>query len=158
MLLLMASMLLASFMSIMMANTPMMLGINILMSALSIAYFIYVILSPWYSFLLFLIYLGGMLIIFAYMMSLTPNIFMSLGSHFITLLMMLLMNFLYFIIFLNLNPINNKNLIYQSTSLYAPYNLLNFILITSILLLILVLVSKMILISKGPMRPFYKYE
>nr|FAA04214.1 TPA: NADH dehydrogenase subunit 6 [Holtodrilus truncatus] len=150
------SFIMSSFISIILANTPMMLIINIMISTLSITYFIYSIISPWYSFLLFLIYIGGMLTMFAYMVSLTPNIFIMIGTHLFSFMLIWLIIITKLMIQPSINLIST-NLNYQSTFLYTSNFTYPFLIMILILLIIMVVISKMIMVSKGPLRPFMTY-
>nr|FAA04180.1 TPA: NADH dehydrogenase subunit 6 [Bdellodrilus illuminatus] len=146
------SILTASMFSIIMTSTPMTLGLNILISSIFMSFYIYMFLSMWYAFLLILIYIGGMLMMFAYMVSLTPNIYLMMESHTMTILtttmmMVPLMYTSYLMV-----PMNSYS--NCSSNLYCPSMFCSFMMMILILLIVLVMVSKMVLTSKGPLRPF----
>merc|ERR1711976_644423 len=54
-------------------NQPLRLGLAIMVSTILICLLTGMFLSSWYGFILFLIYVGGLLVIFAYVATLSPN-------------------------------------------------------------------------------------
>ena len=54
-------------------SQPLSLGLAIIVSTIFICIMIAFYLSSWYGFILFLIYVGGLLVIFAYVATLSPN-------------------------------------------------------------------------------------
>ena len=62
-------------------NQPLSLGLAIIISTILICILTGMFLSSWYGFILFLIYVGGLLVIFAYVATLSPNtLFGGAGS------------------------------------------------------------------------------
>merc|ERR1711893_259114 len=62
---------------------PLRLGLAIMVSTILICLLTGMFLSSWYGFILFLIYVGGLLVIFAYVATLSPNtLFGGAGSLF----------------------------------------------------------------------------
>lgn len=53
---------------------PLRLGLTIMISTLLICLVRAMLLSAWYAYILFLIYVGGLLVIFAYVAALSPNV------------------------------------------------------------------------------------
>lgn len=53
---------------------PLSLGLAIMVSTLLICILSAIFLSAWYAYILFLIYVGGLLVIFAYVAALSPNV------------------------------------------------------------------------------------
>nr|YP_010146977.1 NADH dehydrogenase subunit 6 [Conosia irrorata]QQP21499.1 NADH dehydrogenase subunit 6 [Conosia irrorata] len=126
--------------------------------------------SFWYSYILFLIFLGGMLVLFIYVTSLASNEMFSFSNK-ITFIILIILN-LFIILFLfmdmtisqpftnNIDMINNNNLtIYLNENnmnlmkLYNfPTNLLTLILI-NYLFLTLIIIVKITNNYKGPLRP-----
>ena len=53
---------------------PLSLGLAIIVSTIFICIIVAMFISSWYGFILFLIYVGGLLVIFAYVATLSPNI------------------------------------------------------------------------------------
>nr|DBA44302.1 TPA_asm: NADH dehydrogenase subunit 6 [Peltospira operculata] len=54
---------------------PLSLGLSIMLCSLSICLLIGALGSGWFGFILFLIFVGGLLVMFAYVSALTPNVF-----------------------------------------------------------------------------------
>nr|AWB99548.1 NADH dehydrogenase subunit 6 [Anopheles eiseni geometricus] len=124
----------------------------------------------WFSYVLFLIFLGGMLILFIYVTSLSSNemFSMSLNLTMISLLMFLMMIFIFFIIDKSLidqfisnmetenfslnNNLINENILFLNKMYNFPTNLITLLLINYLFLTLLVTVK----ITKkfyGPLRP-----
>lgn len=158
-LLLSRSLFISLSLSFLAASSPISMGLWILLIALSLSWIVGRTLNPWFAIIIFLVYIGGILIIFAYFSALTPNQtlnFSPLLFTFIplfTTLLLLLSNMQLFTpapfqltLPLTLAPI---------TILYTPRNCLLLLRIALILLLILVIVVKITNITKGPLRPFH---
>jgi NADH-ubiquinone oxidoreductase chain 6 len=71
--LLITSSMLALAMSLPLASTPLTLGLWVLILALIIATWLSLITLSWFRMILFLIYIRGILVIFAYFVAITPN-------------------------------------------------------------------------------------
>ena len=56
---------------------PLSLGLSIMVSSLFLCTLTALTLSSWYAYILFLIYVGGLLVIFAYVAALSPNVLFS---------------------------------------------------------------------------------
>ena len=133
-------------------DTPIIIGITILTLSLSFACLFAYTIRSWYAFIIFLIYVGGMLIIFSYFISLTPNN----RSNYLPKLKLFL--FTYLASFLRLIYSNNIyintnysfNVFYLYKINYFPVLLFMIL----ILLFIIVIVIKIISQTKGPIRPF----
>jgi NADH-ubiquinone oxidoreductase chain 6 len=132
---------------------PLSIGISILLIALLIAILFSYSMSSWVAFLIFLIYISGILVIFSYFVSLRPNQTINILSIIITILVTY--STLYIIIAsLNIKP--------QSITLYNPqpnifYLQLNspvLIILALILLITIIIVVKLTITNKGPLRPF----
>lgn len=60
---------------------PLRLGLSIIVSSLLLCSLTALTISSWYAYILFLIYVGGLLVIFAYVAALSPNVlFAGAGS------------------------------------------------------------------------------
>nr|YP_009487064.1 NADH dehydrogenase subunit 6 [Semisulcospira coreana]QVD40471.1 NADH dehydrogenase subunit 6 [Semisulcospira gottschei]BBB06411.1 NADH dehydrogenase subunit 6 [Semisulcospira coreana] len=62
---------------------PLSLGLSIMFSTMFLCVLIAMYLSSWYGYILFLIYVGGLLVMFAYVAALSPNILFSGMSAFL---------------------------------------------------------------------------
>nr|BDQ43776.1 NADH dehydrogenase subunit 6 [Duplodicodrilus acinctus] len=142
-----------STMMLYLSTTPIMLGINILTMALLLSATLATSMSSWYAFLVFLIYVGGMLVMFAYFLALTPNQQMPVTSNIVYTLMTF--TTLTAVVMITQTKIFIPQVTYQdSTYLYSMNAAPILILLALILLLTMVIVVKLTGRSKGPLRPF----
>lgn len=136
------------------ASTPIILGANILVISLLLSWVFAAFLRSWFAFLIFLIYIGGMLVIFAYFLALTPN---QQISNFNTLPYVLISIVTFSVLTYTANikiPIISN--IYQGNTILYTSNTAPFlILLALILLLTIIIVVKLTGRSKGPLRPFF---
>ena len=147
---------LALSLSLLLASTPLLLGAWILLLTFSIASIFYIPLSSWLAIFTLLIYIGGLLVIFAYFIALAPNqIFevknIVISSFFITFFF----SFIFFFIkpsfpffFSSLSPQLPIN------SLLSFSNIAIFISLALILFLTLIAVVKISSFTSGPLRPW----
>ena len=56
---------------------PLSLGLSIIISSLLLCALTALTISSWYAYILFLIYVGGLLVMFAYVAALSPNVLFS---------------------------------------------------------------------------------
>uniref|UniRef100_A0AB39A6P5 NADH-ubiquinone oxidoreductase chain 6 n=1 Tax=Demicryptochironomus spatulatus TaxID=3231394 RepID=A0AB39A6P5_9DIPT len=155
-------------------NHPLSMGVLLMFQTILIALFIGTLTkSFWFSYSLFLIFLGGMLILFMYMTSIASNemfkislnlkLILSLSFIFIIfILMALIFNFkiLFFNKTLNmdtLNLMNMKMMFFENNltlnKLYNfPMNIITILLI-NYLFLTLIATVKITNIFEGPLRP-----
>lgn len=138
---------------IFLALNPARIGLIILFISLTLSVAFAYSMSSWVAFLIFLIYIGGMLVIFSYFVSIIPNQTIII----IKILLTIIMSFTILYIsssILNIHvPINNQyyrqfNVLYEEISLYILITL------ASILLFTIIVVVKLTSLSKGPLRPF----
>nr|QIJ99789.1 NADH dehydrogenase subunit 6 [Mantis religiosa] len=145
-------------------NHPLSMGLILFLQAISMCLISgYMSLSFWFSYVLLLIYLGGMLVLFMYVTSLASNemFFYSNKILFTMFLLPLILFFLYYMSYnfpMNLyeNMENNLSLSITSNNFLLkmynqPINMIT-ILIASYLFLTLIAVVKIINIYKGPLR------
>ena len=136
--------------------TPLLQGLLILSSALLITSLI-VNLSSWYAIILFLIYIRGILVTFAYFsasshnslfnqISLTPVILIFTISSLLIIFKPLSINIHFFTSNINSNYL-----------LFFPINSSIIILLVSLLFFIIILVVSITSSNNGPMRPFNQY-
>nr|YP_010583804.1 NADH dehydrogenase subunit 6 [Pteroctopus tetracirrhus]UXN84000.1 NADH dehydrogenase subunit 6 [Pteroctopus tetracirrhus] len=147
---------------------PLSLGflimlINIFMSVM-VSFFIY----SWYGFMLFLVYIGGLLVMFMYIISLIPNlIFFSSGMMLYMLIGFMgffLMNMIVMYGNLDVNVMKIKVMEISNSSMglssliMSKYNFVCYVFLGILLLLILISVVKICYYCEGPLRVFkYKY-
>lgn len=152
---LISSILLSISSVILLVINPLSIGIIILIIAIILTLVYSSILSSWIAFLIFLIYVRGILVIFSYFVSLIPNqsnniIYLSLP---LTILLILII----------INIINPTIIKFQTKTLkyintfYSMNNSTILIILALSLLIVIVVVVKIVVITKGPLRPFIKY-
>nr|YP_009255786.1 NADH dehydrogenase subunit 6 [Placobdella lamothei]CVK87349.1 NADH dehydrogenase subunit 6 [Placobdella lamothei] len=150
---LMTNMILSLYLTMMTLKIPVMMTINILIVALVTSWLYAYLLSSWYSFLIYLIYIGGMLIMFAYFVVLSPNQYLKLKQYITTLILTFILITIPSMFYSSLLLIPNFSL-YLPKELYSQFNIPVLFLMILLLLYIMLAVAKMINISKGPLRPF----
>nr|YP_009034055.1 NADH dehydrogenase subunit 6 [Sypharochiton sinclairi]AHZ60674.1 NADH dehydrogenase subunit 6 [Sypharochiton sinclairi] len=142
---------------------PLSMGGLILINSLIMSLCIFYFIESWFGFILFLVYIGGMLVMFAYVTALTPNlVFKSEGVVkfflFMTSFWVLLLNSVeFFGLNFVVTPWNYVPEVYHQsfgTSLFSFFNFMSLIGLVLILLLILLCVVKICFVNKGPLRPF----
>lgn len=142
---------------------PLSLGLFIIISTLLLCSIVAIFLSSWYAYILFLIYVGGLLVIFAYVAALRPNVLFRGGSYLYlyvssSLIFSILLYFRYFRDFRILNYLSD----FLSSSYSKAYGiqLVNtsispvLIALGIILLLNLVVVVKICYYQHASLRPF----
>lgn len=136
--------------AIILSINPLTMGIVILSISLILTLTYSLILTSWIAFLIFLIYVGGILVIFTYFVALTPNQQTSI------IIVPLLLIFIASLILtrftknLPVSPSTNK-FIY---TFYQVNNIQLLLVLALILLFTIVVVVKLVINNKGPLRPF----
>nr|NP_957752.1 NADH dehydrogenase subunit 6 [Bactrocera oleae]YP_009650362.1 NADH dehydrogenase subunit 6 [Bactrocera biguttula]AAO34637.1 NADH dehydrogenase subunit 6 [Bactrocera oleae]AAO34650.1 NADH dehydrogenase subunit 6 [Bactrocera oleae]ACY09689.1 NADH dehydrogenase subunit 6 [Bactrocera oleae]ACY09702.1 NADH dehydrogenase subunit 6 [Bactrocera oleae]ACY09715.1 NADH dehydrogenase subunit 6 [Bactrocera oleae] len=168
--LLYSSTLISSFIFIQM-NHPLAMGLMLLIQTLQICLLTGLMAkSFWFSYILFLIFLGGMLVLFIYVTSLASNEMFSLSMKLTTLCITIMTSLTFISLFidklstlpfiqnLEMNTYFNPNLFTHENSLNLhklynfPTNLMT-ILLMNYLLITLIAVVKITKLFYGPLRP-----
>nr|YP_010174603.1 NADH dehydrogenase subunit 6 [Octopus fitchi]QBR54759.1 NADH dehydrogenase subunit 6 [Octopus fitchi] len=146
---------------------PLSLGFLIMLISIVMSVIISFLIYSWYGFMLFLVYIGGLLIMFMYIISLVPNlIFFSKGLISFMLVIMFgffFMNFMMMFKYMDVlsvkfNMMEMKNLSMGVSSLVmSSYNFIGYVFLGVLLLLILISVVKICYYCEGPLRVF-KYK
>nr|QLY89899.1 NADH dehydrogenase subunit 6 [Ironoquia dubia] len=118
----------------------------------------------WMSYIMFLTFIGGLLVLFIYISSLTPNKIFILNYNKIIMIFLLIISVMFLMkiypILLNLemtplsNPmkfINNENTIYL-TNFYNKNEMFTTLILMNYLLLALIISTKITLLNNGPIR------
>nr|QUJ10060.1 NADH dehydrogenase subunit 6 [Tubifex tubifex] len=146
------SMMITMSISIISSPSPLIMGVSILNIALLIASIYSTMMSSWLAFLIYLIYVGGMLVMFSYFLAITPNQ-QSIVSPFLMPLMSGLFIILSSTYFLDLwSPMSTHT--QQIYTLYHTINIPILIILILVLLLTMIAVVKISLRAKGPLRTF----
>nr|YP_010472663.1 NADH dehydrogenase subunit 6 [Littoraria ardouiniana]UVH65786.1 NADH dehydrogenase subunit 6 [Littoraria ardouiniana] len=142
---------------------PLSLGLSIMISTLFLCSLTAATLSAWYGYILFLIYVGGLLVMFAYVAALSPNmLFSGMGPLvFFSLAALFLMSTLYFYPFVDLGSLDylhkfasKKTLKKYGTQLVSDHSAFVLIALGIILLINLVVVVKICYYQHSSLRPF----
>ena len=139
--------------SLLFVSNPLMLGTWMILLALLVSLFISVTLRAWYGLLIFLIYVGGLIVIFSYFTALIPNQQINFNQIFKGTIIF----FFQAIILTHPLKINIVISTHQSTSiclLYFPENIPLLIYFALLLFLALIVVVKVSTQYRGPLRPF----
>nr|YP_010990344.1 NADH dehydrogenase subunit 6 [Capulus dilatatus]WOW98760.1 NADH dehydrogenase subunit 6 [Capulus dilatatus] len=144
-------------------SQPLSLGLVIMISTLLMCVSSAMTLSSWYGYILFLIYVGGLLVMFAYVAALSPNILFGSGnSLFLLLLFPVLVGFfLYFTPLIDMNYFFSANNFSQfkflknyGTEMAASHVISVMVGLAIILLINLVVVVKICYYQHSSLRPF----
>nr|UBA17465.1 NADH dehydrogenase subunit 6 [Phryganistria guangxiensis] len=140
----------------MLTKHPLSMGITIVIQTTLIAMMTGLMYkSFWFSYILFLMFIGGMMVLFIYMTSLMPNMMFSLKMKQILLIMMVSMLTLLMIEkkinMMNMDMINLKNNLILMKMYTSPINVMT-ILLASYLLFTMITVFKITELNKGPLR------
>lgn len=142
---------------------PLSLGLVIIIATLLICITAATLLSAWYGYILFLIYVGGLLVIFAYVAALSPNVlFRRLNALiFFFLAASLFSVSIYFYLFLDFsvldyyyNSAEIKRLKRYGSALVSTHIASLLIGLGIILLVNLVVVVKICYYQRASLRPF----
>nr|AML25926.1 NADH dehydrogenase subunit 6 [Staphylinidae sp. BMNH 1274217] len=145
-------------------NHPMTMGLLLLIQTITIALITGTLaLNFWFSYIIFLIMVGGMLVLFIYMTSIASNEMFSFSSNLIIFIMSMMSLIMLMIIFpdsffylMNLNFLENNNLplnFNNNLSKYFNYPSMFIIFFMIIYLFItLIAVVKITKIEFGPLR------
>nr|QGZ09976.1 NADH dehydrogenase subunit 6 [Eisenia nordenskioldi pallida] len=134
------------------APTPIILGVNILLMSLLLSMVFASFISSWFAFLVFLIYVGGMLVMFAYFLALTPNQQMSYSSILYSMVVMSTFSTLSYCI--NIKVPTMSEFSQGNTLLYLKSTAPFLIMLAMVLLFTMIIVVKFTSLSKRRLRPF----
>nr|YP_008593243.1 NADH dehydrogenase subunit 6 [Sepia lycidas]BAN81970.1 NADH dehydrogenase subunit 6 [Sepia lycidas] len=143
---------------------PLSLGLMLMLSVICVSSLMSLLIFSWYGYLLFLVYVGGMLVMFMYIISLVPNlIFLSskvMIYFFVIYFSYFLVNYLYLKEIISEEVKDNLLMNYSSISCMSSDmilmldNFLCYILLGIILLFVLISVVKICYYCEGPLRVF----
>nr|BAJ24566.1 NADH dehydrogenase subunit 6 [Neohirasea japonica] len=137
---------------------PLSMGLLIIMQTIIISMITGMMYKTfWFSYILFLMYIGGMMVLFIYMTSLMPNMMFTISNKNIIIMMLIMMTMI--IMNKNYNTMNidmmtnSYNMIL--TKMYnKPVNL-SIIMLASYLLFTMITVFKIMEYNKGPLRMMF---
>nr|YP_010938152.1 NADH dehydrogenase subunit 6 [Alaysia spiralis]WLD05644.1 NADH dehydrogenase subunit 6 [Alaysia spiralis] len=140
--------------SLMLSFNPVTQGIFILLISLS-ATMMLLLMSSWYAIILFLIYISGMLVMFAYFSATSQNSKLEISFLFPSMIFMFLMLFTASSFMPpHLNSNFHLSLTNSQSDLFISYNLPILTFLITTLFLALICIVKICIKDKGPLRPF----
>nr|APH08613.1 NADH dehydrogenase subunit 6 [Conus venulatus]ATZ69985.1 NADH dehydrogenase subunit 6 [Conus venulatus]ATZ70037.1 NADH dehydrogenase subunit 6 [Conus venulatus]ATZ70089.1 NADH dehydrogenase subunit 6 [Conus venulatus]ATZ70180.1 NADH dehydrogenase subunit 6 [Conus venulatus] len=146
-----------------MMSQPLSLGLVIMVSTLFMCMVSGMTTSVWYGYILFLIYVGGLLVMFAYVAALSPNVLFGGLTPLFSLIMFfpILFMFFYFYFFKDSSYLSfessSSKLMYlkmYGVELISPYMISILIGLGVILLINLIVVAKICYYQQASLRPF----
>lgn len=142
--------------SLISVNSPMLLNILLILIALITGLIVNSLIFSWFAFIVFLLYVGGILVIFIYFSSLTPNHYFKIKPY------LVILTTTFFSIRL-INP-HYGTLLNPTTTSNEALNIFNYsfflisIFIIIFLFILMIIVVKVTSNVKSPIRPFlYDY-
>nr|YP_010944836.1 NADH dehydrogenase subunit 6 [Abraliopsis morisii]WMC20988.1 NADH dehydrogenase subunit 6 [Abraliopsis morisii] len=143
---------------------PLSLGFMLMLLTFCVSGLVSLLTFSWYGYLLFLVYIGGLLVMFMYVISLIPNlIFLSskVSMYFVFILMsFMLMNLFMFKDFISVDMkslylFDYCNMSMSGGTMIMMYdNFMCYLLLAIILLFVLISVVKICYYCEGPLRVF----
>nr|YP_011035816.1 NADH dehydrogenase subunit 6 [Plaxiphora tricolor]WRI60246.1 NADH dehydrogenase subunit 6 [Plaxiphora tricolor] len=149
------------------AIQPLGLGSILLCLSFLFSLIVFFSSSSWFGFVLFLIYIGGMLVMFAYVTALMPNLMLG-GKKMLNCIFFLFFFWLLMLgmsellgvseegegsFFFNLDILLN----FLGGSLFSSFNFFCITGLVSVLFIVLLCVVKICYFSNGPLRPYSLY-
>nr|AEV56631.1 NADH dehydrogenase subunit 6 [Stenopirates sp. NKU01] len=141
---------------------PMSMGLNLIIQTLNISMLMYMTSNlSWYSFMLFIMLLGGLMILFMYITSISSNEMFKFSFNMKLIMIKFILNLMMFNYMLNINPINMLNmnfymLKFNNTMLMMKLFNFNSLMLTIFLFMYLLMTMIFIIyitnIFEGPMR------
>lgn len=143
---------------------PLTIGVAIIMATLFLCLLIACYIRSWYAYVLFLIYVGGLLVIFAYVIALSPNtifkaevltpivFFSSFGILFMSSYTQLWVSFSNFV-----SPESGYSFIFLKEcgrELVSPFSISILVGLACVLLINLIVVVKICFYQRASLRPF----
>nr|YP_009860915.1 NADH dehydrogenase subunit 6 [Nassarius siquijorensis]QKI31787.1 NADH dehydrogenase subunit 6 [Nassarius siquijorensis] len=157
------SMTLSSLLLLPLMMQPLSLGLVIMISTLLMCFISAVMLSSWYGYILFLIYVGGLLVMFAYVAALSPNVLFGKGTPmlFFSVMILPLSIIFYFLPLIDVSSIGYLSIFSEmkilkiyGIEMVAPQMISILIGLAIILLINLIVVVKICYYQQASLRPF----
>nr|QHD26823.1 NADH dehydrogenase subunit 6 [Hemifusus tuba] len=157
------SMTVCSILMLPLMSQPLSLGLVIMMSTLFMCFISAVTLSSWYGYILFLIYVGGLLVMFAYVAALVPNVLFGSSNPMLIFMFLVspLMLMFYFYPLIDLPSISYTHIFAElkplkmyGIEMVSPQMISILIGLVIILLINLIVVVKICYYRHASLRPF----
>nr|APH08695.1 NADH dehydrogenase subunit 6 [Profundiconus teramachii] len=158
------SMAFSSLLILPLMSQPLSLGLVIMTSTLFMCMISAMVLSQWYGYILFLIYVGGLLVMFAYVAALSPNVLFGSGAPFLFFIVVTAFSVMFFYTypFIDLSFMDSLNVYSKfkflktyGIELVSPHMVSILIGLAFILLINLVVVVKVCYYQHASLRPFF---
>lgn len=141
--------------SILLAPNPITAALRLLAISIIVATTYAITTSTWLAIIVFLVYVAGILVIFAYFVAITPNQQIIISANPILLLTIFTSSIIYSIIRLSNFTSIDKSI--KMLFIYSNNNPATLLILALVLLLTIVVVVKISRQSKGPLRSFISY-
>ena len=132
------------------AQQPLRMGIFLLFYCFFSSLIVYTFFSSWFSFSLFLIYIGGMLVLFGYILVLVPNFVFSVKISGIFFLVLIIFIF-------SPSGALAQGISFFSFRFFGLSNMFVYLSLAIILFIALVSVAKVCFFQVGALRPFFLF-
>nr|QIJ99776.1 NADH dehydrogenase subunit 6 [Caenis sp. JYZ-2020] len=147
---------------------PLAMGLSLLLQTLLLSMSAGLLLPTfWFSYILFLVFLGGMLVLFIYVASLASNEMFTISTNLSLIMLVSLLCLFMILLFSDSLMFNYPNIFMDfltthmnlniiNTFIFKMYNFMNYILTLMMiiyLLLALVIVANIVTVYEGPLRP-----
>ncbi len=139
------------FMSLLIIQTPIIISITILLLALFLGLQTQTLFFSWFRYIIFLLYVGGILVVFIYFSSLIPN--QKLPTPLILLVSLSAFIVLSYSPDYQISSLNSTINLRENTVLFSNSNLILRLILILFLLILLLIVVKITNNSKRPLRP-----
>nr|YP_006303210.1 NADH dehydrogenase subunit 6 [Nectonemertes cf. mirabilis HC-2011]ADZ05363.1 NADH dehydrogenase subunit 6 [Nectonemertes cf. mirabilis HC-2011] len=149
MILLVVELLFCLFLSlVVLMQQPLSLAMILLVLCFLISVYMGFLFSSWFSLSLFLIYIGGMLVLFSYVLVLVPNFLVFLNG-------LWLFSLTFFFFFFSSFSETSMFFLSFSFEMFSGFNLFLYVGLGFILFLALISVVKICCFHEGAFRPFF---
>nr|YP_005351129.1 NADH dehydrogenase subunit 6 [Emplectonema gracile]AEC12110.1 NADH dehydrogenase subunit 6 [Emplectonema gracile] len=135
---------------VLVVQQPLSMGFFLLVYSFFLSVVVFSFLSSWFSLSLFLIYIGGMLVLFGYVLVLIPNFVFSLNFNFFFVIF-------FFMIFCLPSGEVNQVFFDFSFSFFSYENFFIYLALSIILFVGLISVAKICFFQVGALRPFFLF-
>ena len=152
-LLLLVSIINAAAFRLLFADSIVAFGLFSLTIASLISALLGLTITSWAGIVVLLVYVGGLIVIFAYFLAICPNQIISIKNTLKKYTLMLILTLFSLILSQPLMPAWPSSVM-PVPSLYTPFNFRLLILVAAVLFLTLIAVVKIVQLNRGPLRPF----
>nr|YP_026001.1 NADH dehydrogenase subunit 6 [Argulus americanus]AAS00842.1 NADH dehydrogenase subunit 6 [Argulus americanus] len=131
-------------------SNPLLLSLTIIMTTISITFFLMKLIPSWLIMILFILYLSGMMVIFLYMSALSANMSFNFNPKIFLMMLMCFMMIYYFHYYNHLIFFSESY--YVTSEMFNKNNSLLILMLTCYLFIGLVVMSFITLKKEGALR------